>query len=126
MEREEYPMTPNAQSHPIVDPTDMEWGEHPRVAGISMKKLLTSDENPLASVNLVKVPEGGVVGHHMHADQVETVYVLKGQCVLTIGEDDMPFGAGQIVALPAGVEHELRNVGSVPVELITFFTPPID
>ena len=119
-------MAPNTQPHPIVDATAIKWGEHPRVAGIYMKKLLTSDENPLASVNLVKVPEGGVVGHHMHVDQLETVYVLKGQCVLTIGGNEMPFRAGHIVALPAGMEHELRNVGSDPVELITFFTPPID
>jgi quercetin dioxygenase-like cupin family protein len=53
------------------------------------------------------------------------VYVLKGQCVLTLGETEYPFNAGQIVALPAGEEHELRNVGSEPVELITFFTPPV-
>ena len=119
-------MALNTQAHPIVDATAIEWGEHPRVAGIYVKKLLTADENPLANVNLVKVPKGGVVGHHMHVDQVETVYVLKGQCILTIGENEMPFRAGQIVALPTGVEHELRNVGSDPVELITFFTPPID
>jgi quercetin dioxygenase-like cupin family protein len=119
-------MAPNTKTHPIVDATAVEWGEHPRIAGIYMKKLLTSDENPLASVNLVKVPEGGAIGHHMHADQIETVYVLKGRCVLAIEKNEMPFSAGQIVALPAGVEHELRNVGSDPVELITFFTPPID
>ncbi len=119
-------MTQDTQATPIVDATAIEWGEHPRVAGIYVKKLLSADENPLASVNLVKVPEGGVVGHHMHVDQVETVYVLKGQCVLTIGGNEMPFNVGQIVALPAGVEHELRNAGSEPVELITFFTPPID
>lgn len=119
-------MTQDTQATQIVDATAVEWGEHPRVAGIYMKKLLTAEENPLASVNLVKVPEGAVVGHHVHGDQVETVYVLKGQCVLTIGGNEMSFNTGQIVALPAGVEHELRNVGSDPVELITFFTPPID
>ena len=118
-------MTHNTYANLIVDATAMEWGEHPRVAGIYVKKLLTENENPLASVNLVKVPEGGIVGHHMHKDQVETVYILKGQCTLTIGGKDMPFNAGQIVALPAGLEHELRNAGSEPAELITFFTPPI-
>jgi quercetin dioxygenase-like cupin family protein len=126
MESEESQMSPDTQANPIIDATTIEWGEHPRVSSIYVKKLLTAEENPLASVNLVKVPEGGVIGHHMHVDQVETVYVLKGQCVLTIGGNAMPFRAGQIVALPAGVEHELRNVGSEPVELITFFTPPID
>jgi quercetin dioxygenase-like cupin family protein len=115
----------NQSSNPIVDATTMEWGEHPRVAGIYMKQLLTASDNPLASVALVQVPPGGVVGLHSHAEQVETVYMLKGQGVLTLAGDEMPFKAGQIVALPTGVEHELRNAGNEPVELITFFTPPI-
>jgi quercetin dioxygenase-like cupin family protein len=112
-------------SSPIVDAMAIEWGEHPRVAGILMKQLLTASDNRLASVALVQVPPGSVVGLHSHTDQVETVYVLKGQSVLTLAETEMPFNAGQIVALPAGVEHELRNAGPEPVELITFFTPPI-
>jgi quercetin dioxygenase-like cupin family protein len=115
----------NQSSSPIVDATTMEWGEHPRVTGILTKQLLTASDNPLASVALVQVPPGSVVGLHSHTDQVETVYVLKGQSVLTLAGTEMPFNAGQIVALPAGVEHELRNAGPGPVELITFFTPPI-
>jgi hypothetical protein len=43
-------MALNTQAHPIVDATAIEWGEHPRVAGIYVKKLLTADENPLRTV----------------------------------------------------------------------------
>ncbi len=118
-------MAQGSQSDPIVDATAMDWGEHPRVAGIYVKQLLTADDNPFASVALVQVPEKALVGRHTHVDRVETVYVLKGRSVLTLGGNPMPFNAGQIIALPAGAEHELRNVGSEPVELITFFTPPI-
>jgi quercetin dioxygenase-like cupin family protein len=103
----------------------MLWEEHPRVQGIYAKQLLTADTNPLASVALVQVPPGAEVSRHSHGEQVETIYVLKGQCVLTLGEEEHPFNAGQIVALPAGLQHELRNAGSEPAELITFFTPPV-
>jgi quercetin dioxygenase-like cupin family protein len=118
-------MAKDSQGVPIVDATAMEWREHPRVQGIYAKQLLSATDNPLASVAVVQVPPGAEVSRHSHAGQVETVYVLKGQCVLTLGETEYPFNAGQIVALPAGEEHELRNVGSEPVELITFFTPPV-
>ncbi len=70
----------------------------------------------------------------MVSEPVVTVFVIEepemvpnsdDESMLTLAGAEMPFNAGQIVALPAGVEHELRNAGSEPVVLITFFTPPI-
>ena len=118
-------MTHDTQGAMILDAASMEWKAHPRIQGIYAKQLLTAADNPLASVALVQVPPGAGVSRHSHGEQVETVYVLRGQCVLTLGEEEHPFNAGQIVAFPVDLEHELRNVGSEPVELITFFTPPI-
>jgi quercetin dioxygenase-like cupin family protein len=56
---------------------------------------------------------------------VETVYVLAGESVLTLGETETPFAAGQIVAIPAELPHTLRNDGPEMVELLCFFTPPL-
>ncbi len=109
----------------IADVASGEWQEHPRFRGIYMKGLLTSADNPLASVNAVRVPLGGVIGRHCHPTQVETVYVLAGHSILTLGEADLPFDAGQVVAVPAGLEHALRNEGAQTVELLTVFTPPL-
>ena len=109
----------------IADAATREWQEHPRIRGIFLNVLLTSEANPFANVNLVKVPPGGVVSLHQHPEEIETVYVLSGKSVLTLDDTDVPFKSGQIVAIPMGLEHELRNTGSEPVELITFFTPPI-
>ena len=109
----------------VVDPSNVEWKEHSRFRGIYMKSLLTSEDNSLASVNVVRVPAGGVIGWHNHPVQVETVYVLRGQSVLTLGDRELPFHAGQVVAIPMGLEHSLHNVGQETVELLTIFTPPI-
>jgi quercetin dioxygenase-like cupin family protein len=109
----------------IVNSTDAQWGDHPRFAGIQMKALLTKADNALANVSMVHVPPGSEVGRHMHATQVETVYLLSGQAVLTIGATELALTAGCIVAIPAGAEHALRNVGTEPIELLAFFTPPI-
>ena len=78
-----------------------------------------------AGVNVVKVPPGGVIGRHLHVKEIETVYVLAGQSVLTLGDADYPFVAGQVVAIPAGLEHALRNTGAETVELLCIFTPPL-
>ena len=109
----------------IADLTVGEWQEHARFPGIYMKGLLTSADNPLASVNVVQVPVGGNIGRHRHAQQFETVWVIRGKAILTLDQTEVSIGDGQIIAIPIGLEHALRNEGQTPVELLTFFTPPL-
>ncbi|MEZ4769374.1 MAG: cupin domain-containing protein [Caldilineales bacterium] len=109
----------------VVTADAIDWAQHPRFRDIGMKSLLGPADNPLAGVNLVQVPPGGVIGRHLHVKETETVYVLAGQSVLTLGDTDHDFAAGQIVAIPAGLEHALVNTGSDTVELLCIFTPPL-
>ncbi len=109
----------------IADSSATKWVEHARFPGIYVRKLLTSQDNPLANVNEVLVPPGGLIGSHGHPKQVETVYVLAGESLLTIGEEEFSFHAGHVVAIPMGIEHTLENVGAGDVHLLTIFTPPI-
>jgi quercetin dioxygenase-like cupin family protein len=102
-----------------------EWQEHTRFPGIFMKGLLTSADNPLASVNVIQVPPGGKIGNHHHAQQLETVWVIRGNAILTLGQTEVAIKDGQIIAIPMGLEHALRNEDQFLVELLTFFTPPL-
>jgi len=108
----------------IIKSAEAAWEDHPRFAGIQMKGLITKEDNPYASISVVHVPPGGEVGWHLHGTQIETVYLLRGQAVLTIGTLESPMTSGSIVAIPAGAKHALRNVGSDSVELLAIFTPP--
>ena len=119
-------MSKQDQKTPVVDGTALQWEEHPRIKDVYMKKLLTSAENPLANISIVKVPAGNIVSRHFHADQEETVYLLSGKSELVLGQERVPFDAGSAVVIPRGLEHELHNVGDEAVELLAFFTPPID
>jgi quercetin dioxygenase-like cupin family protein len=110
----------------VADLMAGEWQEHARFPGIYLKGLLTPADNPLASVNVVQVPPGGYIGRHRHMQQFETVWIINGEAVLTLDETDVPLKDGQIIAIPIGLEHALRNVGQTPVELLTFFTPPLN
>jgi mannose-6-phosphate isomerase-like protein (cupin superfamily) len=109
----------------VADLTVGEWLEHTRFPGISMKGLLTVLDNPFASVNVIQVPPGGKVGHHHHNQQFETVWVIRGNAILTLDQTEVSLKDGQIVAIPLGLEHALRNEGKTLVELLTFFTPPL-
>lgn len=109
----------------VADLEAGEWQEHTRFPGIYMKGLLTSADNPLASVNVVQVPPGGVIGRHRHVQQLETVWVIRGNAILALDQTEVSIRVGQIVAIPIGLEHALRNEGETLVELLTFFTPPL-
>jgi quercetin dioxygenase-like cupin family protein len=86
---------------------------------------LTKLDNPFANVNAVRVPAGGRIGRHRHASQVETIWVIRGNAFLTLDQTEVAFRDGQIIAIPIGLEHALRNEGPALVELLTFFTPPL-
>ena len=109
----------------VVDLLAGEWREHARFPGIQTQGLLTRLDNPFANVNAVKVPSGGRIGRHRHAGHVETVWVIRGNAILTLDQTEVPLRDGQIIAIPIGLEHALRNEGPALVELLTFFTPPL-
>lgn len=102
-----------------------EWREHARFPGIYVKGLLTISDNPFANVNAVRVPPGGSIGRHHHTQQIETVWIISGNAVLTLDQTEVSLRDGQIIAIPIGLEHALRNEGTALVELLTFFTPPL-
>lgn len=109
----------------VADLLTGEWQEHARFPGIQIQGLLTRLDNPFANVNVVRVVSGGTIGRHQHARQVETVWVIRGVAILTLDQTEVPLRDGQIIAIPTGLEHALRNEGPALVELLTFFTPPL-
>ena len=109
----------------VADLEAGEWDEHVRFPGIYIKGLLTPEDNPFANVNVVRVPPGGIIGRHRHAQQLETVWVIRGNAILTLDQTEVSIKDGQIIAIPIGLEHALRNEDRSLVELLTFFTPPL-
>ena len=89
------------------------------------KSLITAADNPHASAAMVKFPTGGVIGLHVHEKETETIYCLAGEGVFTVEDREFPFSTGQIIAVPAGMEHGLRNESNEDLIILTFFTPPL-
>ncbi len=119
-------MKENNQEVPVIDSTTVPWEEHPRFSHVYMKSLLTSADNPLANISLVNIPAGRSVTRHLHAEQVESVYLFRGHGELVLGNQRVPVEAGSVTAIPKGLEHELHNTGDEAIELLAFFTPPLN
>lgn len=110
---------------PVIHHQQIPWAPHPRYPNVFFKKIVGGNENPAMGVGMVMVPPGGVIGIHTHPREVETIYILSGQGILTLAQVETPFGEGCWTAIPAGMEHGLRNETGEPLLLITLFTPPI-
>jgi len=93
----------------VADLNAGEWQEHARFPGIYMQALLDTTDNP----------------RHRHTKQLETVWVIRGNAILTLDQTEVSLRDGQVIAIPIGLEHALRNEGPALVELLTFFTPPL-
>ena len=65
----------------------------------------------------------GIMPLHMHPKENHFIYIFKGRAKGTVGDVTAEVGAGQLVAIPAGVPHSFERIGDTPVEVILFSTP---
>jgi mannose-6-phosphate isomerase-like protein (cupin superfamily) len=58
-------------------------------------------------------------------DEHETVVITKGEGIMTVGDETQPVAAGDIVYIPPGITHTLRNVAAPElVALFVYWDPP--
>jgi mannose-6-phosphate isomerase-like protein (cupin superfamily) len=79
---------------------------------------------PNAQLVVMSLPAGEEIGEEVHddGDQVLSIVDGSGEAVL----DDVPtqIGAGDLVFVPAGTKHNIRNVGTGDLKLYTVYAPP--
>lgn len=60
---------------------------------------------PEAAVDRLVIEAGGAVPAHVHDASVEILYVVEGRVEMVIGGVKQAAGPGDVVRIPAGVEH---------------------
>lgn len=63
-----------------------------------------------ANMNFVRMQPGEANVPHVHNSSEDTIFVLEGEGTVAdlSNGTEIPFGAGQVVHVPPGVEHQLR------------------
>ena len=56
------------------------------------------------------------------ADQI--VYVIEGEALITVGDEQRRTGPGGLVTIPAGASHHVRNPGRTSLFVLTVYAPP--
>lgn len=70
-------------------------------------------------------PRGGQVPWH-NQDQEEVYFVVEGTGEMCLGDECQTLKAGEAVYIPAGVFHQLSNMGDEPLKMIYCYGPAGD
>jgi quercetin dioxygenase-like cupin family protein len=67
-------------------------------------------------------PPGFGPPFHIHHNAAEAFYVLQGEYVIFVEDDEFPCPAGSFIFIPAGIRHGFR-VGTEPSRKLNLYAP---
>ena len=70
-------------------------------------------------------PDGGQVPWH-DQDSEEVYFVIEGTGQMCLGDEMTTITGGQAVSIPAGIFHQITNVGDTPLTMIYVYGPAGD
>ena len=115
----------------LFDVNQLDWADHPTLAGLRIKGLEGRATHPHLSFILVRVAVGGVIPRHVHAIETETALVVSGQGDLLLDLDEnghagevVAWAAGRGASIPPGLYHGVVNTGDEPLEILAIHSPP--
>ncbi|MAS34540.1 MAG: hypothetical protein CL610_11065 [Anaerolineaceae bacterium] len=76
------------------------------------------------SVAHITLPPGTTSLKHYHPVVEESYYILAGRGSLTLGAEKQTLAAGDAVAIPINVVHQIINDGPQPLTFIAVCAPP--
>jgi mannose-6-phosphate isomerase-like protein (cupin superfamily) len=60
---------------------------------------------------------------HVHPDSDKVYYVLSGNAMVQVGEEEAALEAGEAILAPAGSAHGIANRSADPLRLLVFMAP---
>jgi mannose-1-phosphate guanylyltransferase/mannose-6-phosphate isomerase len=68
----------------------------------------------------VSVKPGESVPPHVHDNEEQTYWIIKGIGKIRLGNEEYDVCGGQAVYIPLGTEHTIKNTGQEPLEYVFF------
>ena len=99
---------------------------HPFLEDVGMRTLYSKrDDGADITCFVVRCAVGSVIEEHIHRDEADIIYVLKGKATMWIEDrGDFALELGVFVVVPQGLRHRTYDVEE---ELLIYdvFTPPM-
>jgi len=101
-----------------VETVQLDWG--------TLKWMSTPETtgSEAFSAGVVVLRPGNGHERHTHPDSEEILYVLSGEGEQTIADEKRSIGPGEMVYIPAGVEHSTMNDSWEPLRFLAMYGPP--
>lgn len=96
-----------------VDWGTLKWMNTPEITG-----------SEAFSAGVVVLDPGKGHERHTHPDSEEILYILSGEGEQTIAGEEQLVGPGEMVYIPAGVEHSTMNSSWEPLRFLAIYGPP--
>lgn len=92
----------------------------------TLKWMTTPDVNgsERLSAGVVNLEPGKGHELHTHPDSDEILYFISGEGEQTVADETREVGPGEIIYIPAGVEHGTVNTGWQALTLLAVYAPP--
>jgi quercetin dioxygenase-like cupin family protein len=72
-------------------------------------------------IGLISVRPNEALPVHSHPKEEQFYYVLEGEGVLRLGENEHPLRPGLAVSIPPGIAHGVRNTGPRALRFLDIF-----
>lgn len=86
------------------------------------KVLATTDKSQLAEMVLA-VGEATGATHNNHPDSDQWVFVVTGEALAVVEQEEVNVKAGEWLLIEAGENHEIRNVGTTDLKTFSLYAP---
>lgn len=81
-------------------------------------------------VTLMSIPVHGSIGMEVHTDHDQILRIEDGLGLVQLGESQLTmYGqylafTNYVIAVPAGIWHNIINIGNVPLKISSYYAPP--
>ena len=98
----------------------------------SFKKLAKTNTNfrqvlytgQYSQVVAMSIPAGDDIGEEVHPTNDQIFVIATGSGEAVVGDETRQVGKKDIVFVPAGTLHNVKNIGDEALKLITIYSPP--
>ena len=73
---------------------------------------------------VMTIPPGEEIGEEVHEGIDQLLVFVEGEAEAVVDGEPSPARPGQVVLVPGGTRHNIRNVGGGPLRLWTVYAPP--
>lgn len=79
---------------------------------------------PHSQIVLMCLQAGEAIGEEVHDGNDQIFLVAKGAGEAVVAGVRQPLGKGDVLLVPAGTRHDIRNTGDKRLRLVTIYAPP--